>query len=362
MQNKSSSKNIKKKNQLDIYKTISVIGIGSYSKVLLVKNKKTKKLFAMKVLKKTFLKKKKQEFHIKSEKKILIKTKNNPFIIKLHSSFQTKKKLYFILEYCKGGELFNHLQKKKRFSEKKTKFYTAQILFALDFLHKNKIIYKDLKPENILICQNGYIKITDFGLSLDQTDPPKDKSICGTPEYFAPELINRKNYGKEVDFWALGCLVYEMLVGVPPFFNDSRKILFTRIRYVKQRYPVFLSKEARSLIDCLLEKDWTRRLGSLNGVEDVKKHAFFRDLDWKGVLEKTIVPEFVPNLKNFGLNNFDNEFLEEPIKSFESSTRDFECSDFSNFSYQEDSNFSYQKDSNLNKKSLKDLLLWEKDK
>lgn len=353
MQAKSSSKISKKKIGKDLFLKISVIGIGSYSKVLLVKNKKNGKLFAMKVLKKSFLKKKKQEFHIKSERKILVKIKNDPFIIKLYNSFQTKKKVYFILEYCKGGELFNYLQKKGKFSEKTVKFYTSQILLGLEHLHKKNIIYKDLKPENILICEDGYIKLTDFGLSTDMEDITKDKSICGTPEYFAPELINRRNFGKCIDFWALGCLVYEMLVGVPPFFDDRRKILFNKIKYTKQKYPLFLSQEAKSLIDCLLHKDPTKRLGFLNGAEDIKKHVFFNGINWSQIYDKKVIPNFVPDLGNFGLDNFESQFINRSIDSFESSKNNF---DFSNLS-----NFSYENDSNLNNKSLKDLLLWKND-
>ena len=147
-------------------------------------------------------------------------------MVKLYYSFQNEKKLYFVLEYCPGGELFNLLSKMKRFSEDHTRFYACQLVLALEYLHSKNIIYRDLKPENVLIGADGYIKIADFGLSRMNIVLDEATTICGTPEYLAPEIVHKKPYGKAVDWWTLGSIIYEMLVGIPPFYTQNRAELF----------------------------------------------------------------------------------------------------------------------------------------
>ena len=192
------------KLSIDDFSSLSVIGKGSYAKVVLVKKKDNGELYAMKILKKENVERRKQEKHVKTERDVLINIEH-PFVIKFFYSFQNDRKLYFALEYCAGGELFNLLQKKRRFSEDQAKFYAAQMVLALEHLHDKDIIYRDLKPENVLIDKVGYIRITDFGLSrMDVKDPNEAKSICGTPEYLAPEIIMKLGYGKPVDWWTLG--------------------------------------------------------------------------------------------------------------------------------------------------------------
>lgn len=180
----------------------------------------------MKVLKKSKVQQKKHENHVKTERNILIRASDHPFLVKMYYSFQTYNKLYFIIEYCPGGELFNLLKIKRRFSEDQTRFFISQILLALEHLHKHNIIYRDLKPENVLITSDGYIKITDFGLSKISDQHQETKTICGTPEYLAPEILFKLGYGKEIDFWTLGCLMYELMVGIPPFYSQNREDLF----------------------------------------------------------------------------------------------------------------------------------------
>ena len=209
------------KLSIDDFTSQSVIGKGSYAKVVLVKKKDSGELFAMKILKKENVERKKQERHVKTERDVQINI-DHPFVIKFFYSFQNDRKLFFALEYCPGGELFNLLQKKKRFSEDQARFYSAQMVLALEHLHAKDIIYRDLKPENVLIDKVGYIRITDFGLSrMDVKDPNEAKSICGTPEYLAPEIIMKLGYGKPVDWWTLGSIIYEMLVGIPPFYTNE---------------------------------------------------------------------------------------------------------------------------------------------
>lgn len=303
---------------LSSFYTISVIGKGSYAKVILVKKKDTGKYYAMKVLKKQNIEKKRQENHVKTERNILVGIDDNPYVVKLYYTFQTDKKLYFVLEYCPGGELFNLLQKKKRLSEEQTQFYAAQMVLAIEHLHKFDVIYRDLKPENVLITETGYIKITDFGLSRMNVKENEAKSICGTPEYLAPEIIMKLGYGKAVDWWTLGSIVYEMLVGIPPFYAQNRQELFEKIKFVSPKYPSYLSSTAKNLIESLLKKDSTKRLGSGRGAIEIREHPWFSNIAWDKMEQQKYEPFFRPKINvDMGLHNFDPEFTELPINSLE---------------------------------------------
>lgn len=303
---------------VDSFYTVSVIGKGSYAKVLLVKKKNDGQFYAMKVVKKQGFDRNKQEDHVRAERDILVAMGSCPFIIQLYYAFQTHHKLYFVLEYCPGGELFNFLQIKKRLSEDQACFYTAQMVLALEHLHSRDIIYRDLKPENVLIDSTGYIKLTDFGLSRMNVKTNSVKSICGTPEYLAPEVIMKTGYGKAADWWTLGCIIYEMLVGVPPFYAQERHELVEKIKLRKPKYPIYISPTAKSLIDHLLKKDPINRLGGKGGGFEVKKHAFFVGVDWGLLYQKKYTPFFIPKVKiNNGLDNFDTEFTNMPVCSLE---------------------------------------------
>jgi serum/glucocorticoid-regulated kinase 2 len=193
---------------------IKVIGKGYFGKVSQVKYKEDNNIFALKTLKKNKLKEAKQIQHTKTERKIL-EFVNHPFIVSLKFAFQSDTKLYLVMDYYNGGELFYHLRKNKRFNEEQAKFYLAQIILAIEFLHKNKVIYRDIKPENIILDNKGYIKLTDFGLAKeDVSDEVGTQTFCGTPEYLAPEIIRGDKYGKSVDIWCMGILLYEMLFGL----------------------------------------------------------------------------------------------------------------------------------------------------
>ncbi len=326
-----------KKLSLDQFCTLSVIGKGSYAKVLLVRKNDSHELFAMKVLKKENVERKNQEKHVKVERQILADI-DHPFVIKFKGSFQSDKKLFFILEYCPGGELFNLLAKKRRFSEDQTRFYAAQIVLALEHLHAKDVVYRDLKPENVLIDSKGYIRITDFGLSRQNVnDSSGAKSICGTPEYLAPEIVMRLEYGKAVDWWTLGSIIYEMLVGAPPFYVENRQELFERIKFDVPKYPSSLSANAKNLIENLLKKDPARRLGTSSKVRD---HPWFEDVNWQALYEKRYEAPFVPRISNEAdLQHFDPEFTEIPINSMSMSGGTMQqFKNFDDFTYDSDKN------------------------
>merc|ERR1712232_606255 len=198
--------------------------------------------------------------HTKSERKVL-EVASHPFIVTLHYAFQTPKKLYMVLEYCPGGELFFHLSRAGRFSEARCKFYSSEILLPIEYLHGLDIIYRDLKPENVLLDAEGHAKLTDFGLSKQAiADNCSAKSMCGTPEYLAPEVLDKKGHGKAVDWYALGALSFEMLTGLPPYYSRDRETLFDRIRHAELKYPAYITEHARDWMQSLLARDPAKRL------------------------------------------------------------------------------------------------------
>lgn len=287
------SKHLKKKREkekvdLGDFELCTVLGEGNFGKVFLVRIVSTSDLFAMKVLRKSEIKKKEQVKNTKTELRVM-GSLTHVFIVKLRYAFNNEKNLFLVSDYCEGGELFHHLQEHGNFPEDVVRFYSGEILLALNYLHENKIIYRDLKPENILLDGNSHIKLTDFGLSRDNMNDPETgaTSFVGTPEYLAPELIKnqklKQGYGFAADYWAFGVMFYEMLFGLPPFYEENRKlmlkkILFGRITFSKS---VPISPATKSLIMKFLE----RKPGKRIGFEKTVKHEFFKTLDF-GKLEK----------------------------------------------------------------------------
>nr|XP_030708821.1 ribosomal protein S6 kinase alpha-2 isoform X4 [Globicephala melas] len=221
---------------------------------------------------------------------------NHPFIVKLHYAFQTEGKLYLILDFLRGGDLFTRLSKEVMFTEEDVKFYLAELALALDHLHSLGIIYRDLKPENILLDEEGHIKITDFGLSKEAIDHDKRAySFCGTIEYMAPEVVNRRGHTQSADWWSFGVLMFEMLTGSLPFQGKDRKETMALILKAKLGMPQFLSVEAQSLLRALFKRNPCNRLGAgLDGVEEIKRHPFFVTIDWNKLYRKEIKPPFKP--------------------------------------------------------------------
>lgn len=230
---------------VDDFELIRVIGKGSFGKVTLVRKKTSGTLYAMKVLNKSHILKRKQIEHTKTERRVL-GTMNHPFIVKLHYAFQTPSKLYFVLDYAAGGELFFHLTRMKRFPEHVAQFYAAELASALDSLHQIGVIYRDLKPENILLDREGHVKLADFGLAKEGVSDPicGATSLCGTPEYLSPEVLNRQGHGHAVDWWNLGMVLYEMLTGLPPWYTTDKSVLFERIRTAPLKFPAYLTRSA----------------------------------------------------------------------------------------------------------------------
>lgn len=282
------------------------LGTGTFGRVRLVSyNYENKNIyFALKMLKKTEIIRLKQVEHIKAEKNILSRIAH-PFIVNLYTHFQDEKNLFMLMEYVIGGELFSQLRKVGRFSNDTSRFYAAEIVLALQYLHEQDIVYRDLKPENLLIDKDGHIKITDFGFAKVVED--RTWTLCGTPEYLAPEIIQSKGHGRAVDWWALGILIYEMLAGYPPFYDENPFGIYQKILAGKIDFPRHFDVNAKDLIKKLLTADRTKRFGCLkNGPEDIKRHKWFKGIDWDKVYQRKLKPPYVPAFKSpDDTSNFD---------------------------------------------------------
>ena len=334
------------------FELIRVIGKGSFGKVTLVRKIANDKLYAMKVLSKPNIVRRKQVEHTRTERRILGKI-THPFIVKLHYAFQTEKKLYFVLDYAAGGELFYHLSRMKKFPEHYAIFYAAEITLALEELHRNQIIYRDLKPENILFDNEGHVKLADFGLAKENiTDAAEGAhSMCGTPEYLSPEVLNRQGHGNAVDWWNLGMVTYEMLTGLPPWYTQDKELLFERIRKAPLKFPSYVSRTASSFIIKLLNRDPQERLGA-RGAAEVKSHPFFESIVWSALFDREMEPPFNPlqDQEAVDSRNFEPEFTALPVRSMdeigraESRAERYSSSTFENFTYEEDSYFDAQQD------------------
>uniref|UniRef100_A0A8C4HSZ1 non-specific serine/threonine protein kinase n=1 Tax=Dicentrarchus labrax TaxID=13489 RepID=A0A8C4HSZ1_DICLA len=267
------------------FELLKVLGQGSFGKVFLVRKilgPDAGQLYAMKVLKKASLKVR-DRVRTKMERDILVEV-NHPFIVKLHYAFQTEGKLYLILDFLRGGDVFTRLSKEVMFTEEDVKFYLAELALALDHLHNLGIVYRDLKPENILLDEAGHIKLTDFGLSKESVDADKKAySFCGTVEYMAPEVVNRRGHTQSADWWSLGVLMVHKL-------TQTYTLIFSKLGM-----PQFLSLEAQSLLRMLFKRNPANRLGAgPDGVEEIKRHAFFSTIDWNKLYRRELLPPFKP--------------------------------------------------------------------
>ncbi|CAD8206721.1 unnamed protein product [Paramecium octaurelia] len=293
------------------FKLLKTIGRGNFGKVLLVRKRTSGKIYAMKIVNKQDLQVKKQVEYAKTERIILEKI-NHPFISKLHYAFQTQQKLYYVIDYCAGGELFFHLRRAYKFKENQVQFYAVEIIIALEYLHDSKILYRDLKPENILLCSDGHIKLIDFGLSkiISNRDKPSF-SIVGTPEYLAPEIYSDDKLGHDesCDWWSLGALMYEMLTGAAPFYSQDRTMMF-RNRTEKQiEMKPWFSEACSSVLTGLLNNNPKQRIN----IQQIKKHPFFADIDWNQASNRQLIPPIIPELSDeLDLRYFNKMFLDEP--------------------------------------------------
>jgi len=296
---------------------LKIIGKGSFGKVLLARHKESGEYFAVKVLQKKMIMKKKEQKHIMAERSVLMKNIKHPFLVGLHYSFQTTEKLYFVLDYVNGGELFYHLQRERVFLESRSRFYAAEIASALGYLHSLHIVYRDLKPENILLDSQGHIVLTDFGLCKEGLEPNDTTStFCGTPEYLAPEVLQKQAYDKTVDWWCLGCVLYEMLYGLPPFYSRNTSEMYNNILNKAPVLKPNVSNAGREILEGLLQKDRTKRLGAKEDFLELKFHSFFSPINWDDLMARNITPPFAPCVSGpTDLKHFDPEFTLLPVTS-----------------------------------------------
>ncbi|KAF3706713.1 Ribosomal protein S6 kinase beta-1 [Channa argus] len=311
----------------ECFELLKVLGKGGYGKVFQVRKVSgatSGKIFAMKVLKKAMIvRNAKDTAHTKAERNILEEVKH-PFIVDLIYAFQTGGKLYLILEYLSGGELFMQLEREGIFMEDTACFYLAEISMALGHLHQKGIIYRDLKPENIMLNNNGHVKLTDFGLCKESIhDGTVTHTFCGTIEYMAPEILMRSGHNRAVDWWSLGALMYDMLTGAPPFTGENRKKTIDKILKCKLSLPPYLTQEARDLLKKLLKRNASLRLGAGPGdAAEVQAHPFFRHINWDDLLARKVEPPFKPFLQSADdVSQFDSKFTSQtPVDSPDDST------------------------------------------
>ncbi|KAH6659321.1 kinase-like domain-containing protein [Truncatella angustata] len=301
------------KLQIDDFELLKVVGKGSFGKVMQVRKKDTSRIYALKTIRKAHIISRSEVAHTLAERSVLAQI-NNPFIVPLKFTFQSPEKLYFVLAFVNGGELFHHLQKEQRFDVNRARFYTAELLCALECLHGFNVIYRDLKPENILLDYQGHIALCDFGLcKLDMKDEDRTNTFCGTPEYLAPELLMGQGYNKTVDWWTLGVLLYEMLTGLPPFYDENTNEMYRKILGEPLHFPgpEVVPPAAKDLLTRLLNRDPAERLGA-NGSAEIKAHPFFHAIDWRKLLQRKYEPTFKPSVVDaLDTANFDSEFTSE---------------------------------------------------
>ncbi|XP_012274950.1 ribosomal protein S6 kinase beta-1 isoform X2 [Orussus abietinus] len=308
------------------FELCKILGEGGYGKVFQVRKvtgKDRGSIFAMKVLRKaSIIRNQKDTAHTKAERNVLEAVKH-PFIVNLMYAFQTGGKLYLILEYLCGGELFTYLDREGIFLEDTACFYLSEIILALQHLHNQGIIYRDLKPENILLDREGHVKLTDFGLCKEHIqEDTVTHTMCGTIEYMAPEILTRSGHGKAVDWWSLGALMFDMLTGNPPFTGDDRRKTIEKILRGKLSLPQYLTPDARDLIRKLLKRQVAQRLGSSpSDAEQVMSHNFFKHISWQDVISRKLEPPFKPSLKSADdTSQFDEQFtatdpVDSPVES-----------------------------------------------
>lgn len=307
-----------KEDKCKEYDILTTLGTGTFGRVVLTRHKENKDYFALKMMRITEVIRLKQIEHVKNEKEILAQI-SHPFIVNMMWAYHDNTYLYMLLEFVPGGELFSYLRNYGRFNNTWSNFYACEIVCALEYLHGKNIVYRDLKPENLLLDREGHLKITDFGFAKKLED--RTWTLCGTPEYLAPEIIQSRGHNKAVDWWSLGILIYEMLVGYPPFFDENTFKIYEKILEGKIEWPRHLDPVAKDLIKKLLVQDRTKRLGNMkNSTDDVKRHKWFKNIQWDDVFARKLTPPIVPKLSHAGdTKNFD-EYPEADMNSVPSAT------------------------------------------
>nr|XP_050853095.1 atypical protein kinase C isoform X2 [Vespula vulgaris]XP_050853096.1 atypical protein kinase C isoform X2 [Vespula vulgaris] len=322
-----NSNDMQRQYSLNDFELIRVIGRGSYAKVLMVELKRTKRIYAMKVIKKALVTDDEDIDWVQTEKHVFETASNHPFLVGLHSCFQTPSRLFFVIEFVRGGDLMFHMQRQRRLPEEHARFYAAEISLALNFLHEKGIIYRDLKLDNVLLDHEGHVKLTDYGMCKEGVrESDTTATFCGTPNYIAPEILRGEDYSFSVDWWALGVLLYEMLAGRSPFDiagasenpdQNTEDYLFQVILQKTIRIPRSLSVKAASVLKGFLCKDPAERLGCgkrPSAFFDIVTHSFFKAIDWEMLEQKQVTPPYKPRLdSDRDLANFPPEFTDEPV-------------------------------------------------
>lgn len=298
--------------KLTDFEVKGTLGTGTFGRVLLVRLREQtgyqSSYFAMKVLRKSDIVRQRQVEHVNAERYILSRVQH-PFIVDLYATFRDNLNIYMLLSYVPGGELFTHLRRAQRFTPDVTRFYLATIVLALKYLHSFNIIYRDLKPENLLLDSRGYLRLTDFGFAKIVHD--RTWTVCGTPEYLAPEIIQSDGHGKAADWWACGILCYEMLVGMPPFFDETPYGIYEKILAGHIHWPRTMDRLSKELIQGFLHPDRTKRLGNLGGgPDDVLNHAWFRGVDWGALERREIQAPIIPHTRS---GDDMRHFLRQPL-------------------------------------------------
>ncbi|KAJ3790584.1 putative serine/threonine protein kinase [Lentinula aff. detonsa] len=299
------------------FEFLKLIGRGTFGKVFQVRKRDTKRIYAMKVLSKKEIVAKKEVAHTIGERQILQRSLESPFLVGLKFSFQTARDLYLVTDFKSGGELFWHLQRETRFSEERARFYVAELILALEHLHKYDIVYRDLKPENILLDATGHVALCDFGLSKANLRADElTTTFCGTTEYLAPEiLLDEHGYSKIVDFWSLGVLLFEMCCGWSPFYAEDTQQMYKNICFGKIRFPKgVINEDGKQFVKELLNRNPKKRLGAIRDAAELKEHPFFKSIDFNLLAQKKVTPPFKPVVESDeSTSNFDPEFTEKSI-------------------------------------------------
>lgn len=300
---------------LEDFEFMKVVGQGAFGKVFQVRKRGTSEIYAMKVMRKDKIMEKNHAEYMKAERDILTKIQH-PFVVQLRYSFQTKYRLYLVLDFVNGGHLFFQLFHQGLFREDLARIYAAEIVSAVCHLHSNGIMHRDLKPENILLDADGHAMLTDFGLAKQFDENTRSNSLCGTVEYMSPEIVLGKGHDKAADWWSIGILLFEMLTGKPPFIGGNREKVQQKIIKDKIKLPAFLSSDAHSLLKGLLQKDPSKRLGSgPKGSEEVKRHKWFKPINWKKLDAREIQPSFRPEVAGqHCIANFDKRWTDLPLQ------------------------------------------------
>jgi len=275
---------------------LGVLGRGAFGFVTLVMDPNTKKTYALKAIKKSILKETGQEELLLREKTVMQRM-HHTSLVNLHRTYKDKRRLYLLLDACLGGEIFTLLRKQRYFSEDTSRFFSASVVEAFDYMHSQSIVYRDLKPENLVLNRNGYVKVADFGFAKFVMD--KTYTLCGTPDYLAPEIVTGQGHGKGVDWWTVGVLIYELCSGVSPFYSSDQTEMYRKIVRGRFRTPKYFSDEAKDIIHRLLKNKPTKRLGvTRGGAKSIRRHPWFASFQWQEFRAETLPAPIKPKVQN----------------------------------------------------------------